>query len=208
MSKLKDLLKSYLLVCQICQQLIHFDRLQAATPANGTLHVIIRNPATNTSVYHQLPVNKETVDNVQGRLKVFQEQSPEKQVQTASDVWWLRWLAFWEKDHNKEQLFGHLTLAMFNLSQPYVGSMAVVDGQHYCFSSSSTSLEEGKVFDCGVTTGERVVGSMTSVDYEEAATMSMLIFVETTFGGEKGMQIWKLKGKSRIDENSSGVFQS
>ncbi len=131
------------------------------------------------------------MDNIRGRLKVVLQAS-EKQVQTASDVPWLRWLSFWEQDNPSQQLIGHLQYAMLDTSRPSAGSLAIVDGRQYC--SASVEEEAPTTIRCSPASGERVVGSIGSVDYGEQ-TQPMLIFVEETVNGQRVLKMRKLKGK-------------
>ena len=162
--------------------------MQAATAFNGTLHVLIRNPTTNTTDYHRLPLDNTTVDNIEGRLKIRDPGDFEANV-TVETVPWLRWMAKLEKEgenNNRQQLMGQIRFAMLNVSQPFVGALVrLQDGRQYC--SSSVDDEKANPVDCGLPKGDMVVGSVGSADFEE--TKPMLIFVETEKNGEQMVQL-------------------
>ncbi|KAH9399953.1 hypothetical protein TYRP_017522 [Tyrophagus putrescentiae] len=182
----------------ICNQLANFDRLQAATAFNGTLHVLICNSTTSTTDYHRLPLDNTTVDNIEGRLTIKEPGDFEANV-TVETVSWLRWMAKLEKeDNNKQQLMGQIQFAMLNVSKPFVGALVrLQDGRQYC--SVSVDDEKANPVDCGLPKGDMVVGSVGSADSEE--TKSMLISVKTEKNGEQMVQLKMAKYNNLLSED-------
>ncbi len=126
------------------------------------------------------------MDNIEGRLKIREPGDFEANV-TVETVPWLRWMAKLEKE-NKQQLMGQIRFAMLNVSNPFVGALVrLQDGRQYC--SVSVDDEKSNPVDCGLPTGDMVVGSVGSADYEETATKPMLIFVKTEKNGEQMVQL-------------------